>query len=158
MKCRLIDSINVLRAKSTTFLDMFTKFRSIPSLVTQLNPTTSLLRRSLPLSLSLAASNLQIRSHFSSELIPDESRINRSLPVAFEDISRAHYRIQSGIRRTHCDISQFLSEICGCNIYLKKDFTQFTGSFKERGGRNSLMLLSSEQKAKGVITASVITK
>lgn len=76
------------------------------------------------------------------------------LPVSFEDISRAQYRIQSGIRRTHCDISQFLSEICECNVYLKKDFTQFTGSFKERGGRNALMLLSPEDKAKGVITAS----
>lgn len=76
------------------------------------------------------------------------------LPVAFEDISRAHYRIQSGIRRTHCDYSQFLSDICECNIYLKKDFTQFTGSFKERGGRNSLMLLSPEEKRAGVITAS----
>ncbi len=76
------------------------------------------------------------------------------LPVAFEDISRAHYRIQSGIRRTHCDYSQFLSDICECNIYLKKDFTQFTGSFKERGGRNSLMLLSPKERLAGVITAS----
>mmetsp|Transcript_32772 Transcript_32772/g.44931 ORF Transcript_32772/g.44931 Transcript_32772/m.44931 type:complete len:351 (+) Transcript_32772:212-1264(+) len=77
-----------------------------------------------------------------------------SLPVSFEDISRALYRIQSGIKRTHCDMSKFLSELCGCNIYLKKDFTQFTGSFKERGGRNSLMLLSPEAKKQGVITAS----
>lgn len=76
------------------------------------------------------------------------------LPVTFEDISRAHYRIQSGIRRTHCDKSQFLSEICGCTVYLKKDFTQFTGSFKERGGRNSLMMLPENIKNKGVITAS----
>lgn len=76
------------------------------------------------------------------------------LPVSFEDIIRAHYRIASGIRRTHCDVSAFLSELCGCTIVLKKDFTQFTGSFKERGGRNSLMLLSDAEKAKGVITAS----
>lgn len=76
------------------------------------------------------------------------------LPVSYEDVSRAHYRIQSGVRRTHCDISQFLSEICGCKVYLKKDFTQFTGSFKERGGRNSLMMLSPELKKKGVVTAS----
>ena len=95
-----------------------------------------------------------------------------SLTVTFEDVSRALYRIQSGIKRTHCDLSKYLSEICGCNIYLKKDFTQFTGSFKERsacinicalfltskfigrGGRNALMLLSPEAKKKGVITAS----
>ncbi len=40
------------------------------------------------------------------------------------------------------------------NIIIKKDFTQFTGSFKERGGRNALMLLSKENKKAGVITAS----
>jgi threonine dehydratase len=75
-------------------------------------------------------------------------------PVSFEDVSRALYRIQSGIKRTHCDRSQFLSELCNTNIYLKKDFTQFTGSFKERGGRNALMLLPPESKKQGVITAS----
>lgn len=31
---------------------------------------------------------------------------------------------------------------------------QFTGSFKERGGRNALMLLDSEMKKKGVVSAS----
>lgn len=76
------------------------------------------------------------------------------IPVTFEDISRAVFRIQSGIKRTHCDQSQFLSELCNCTIYLKKDFTQFTGSFKERGGRNALMLLDAEAKKAGVITAS----
>lgn len=80
--------------------------------------------------------------------------MDAKLPVSFEDISRALYRIRSGIKKTHCDISQFLSELCGCEIYLKKDFTQFTGSFKERGGRNSLMLLSAQAKREGVITAS----
>eukprot|EP00428_Durinskia_dybowskii_P063089 CAMPEP_0170387038 /NCGR_PEP_ID=MMETSP0117_2-20130122/17352_1 /TAXON_ID=400756 /ORGANISM="Durinskia baltica, Strain CSIRO CS-38" /LENGTH=394 /DNA_ID=CAMNT_0010642895 /DNA_START=234 /DNA_END=1418 /DNA_ORIENTATION=- len=64
------------------------------------------------------------------------------------------YRIQSGLKRSHCDYSKFLSEICDCEIYLKKDFAQFTGSFKERGARNALMLLSEENKAKGVVAAS----
>lgn len=79
---------------------------------------------------------------------------DEKLPVSFEDISRALYRIQSGIKKTHCDRSQFLSEVLNCEIYIKKDFTQFTGSFKERGGRNALMLLSPEGRKKGVITAS----
>jgi threonine dehydratase len=47
-----------------------------------------------------------------------------------------------------------LTELCGCTVYLKKDFKQLTGSFKERGGRNALMLLSQEARANGVITAS----
>ena len=86
-------------------------------------------------------------------LSTDEANANSS-PVSFEDVSRAHYRIKSGIRRTHMDYSHFLSELCDCTVYLKKDFQQFSGSFKERGGRNSLMLLSPESRAKGVITAS----
>ena len=57
---------------------------------------------------------------------------NDPLPVSFEDVSRATYRIRDGIRRTHCDKSEFLSDLCQTTIYLKKDFMQFTGSFKER--------------------------
>ena len=68
------------------------------------------------------------------------------LPVTFEDVIRAYHRIESGVRRTHLDRSPFLSEICETEVYLKKEFTQFTGSFKERGARNSLMLLSPEAK------------
>lgn len=75
-------------------------------------------------------------------------------PVTFEDISKAFYRIQSGIRRTSIVESKFLSELCGCSIIIKKDFAQFTGSFKERGGRNALMLLSKENRKDGVVTAS----
>jgi len=85
-------------------------------------------------------------------LTMEETR--KKLPVTFEDVSRALYRIQSGLKKTHCDYSQFLTDICGCDVYLKKDFTQFTGSFKERGGRNALMLLSPEAKKDGVVTAS----
>jgi len=77
-----------------------------------------------------------------------------NLSVSFEDISRAQYRIQGGLKLTECSISQFLSEICECEIWLKRDFLQFTGSFKERGARNSLMLLSSEEKERGIIAAS----
>lgn len=41
------------------------------------------------------------------------------------------------------------------DIYLKKEFLQFTGSFKERGARNTLLQLSDEQKKVGVISASL---
>ena len=75
-------------------------------------------------------------------------------PVSYEDVSRAMYRIRSGVRYTHCDVSDFISEICETTIYFKKDFLQYTGSFKERGGRNALMLLSNDSKREGVVTAS----
>lgn len=76
------------------------------------------------------------------------------LPVTYEDVSRAMYRIRDGIKRTHCALSLEFTALCGCDVYLKKDFKQRTGSFKERGARNSLILLSPEEKLKGVVTAS----
>lgn len=41
------------------------------------------------------------------------------------------------------------------DIYLKKEFLQFTGSFKERGARNALLHLTPEQKRAGVVSASL---
>lgn len=79
-----------------------------------------------------------------------------SLPVDFGDISRANVAIRGGIRRTDCEKSHYLSELIGANIYLKPEFRQFTGSFKERGARNAILqLLRDEGSAlKGVIAAS----
>lgn len=51
-------------------------------------------------------------------------------PVTFEDVSTAMFRIRNGIKRTPCNRSHFLSELCGTSIYLKNEFSQFTGSFK----------------------------
>lgn len=61
-----------------------------------------------------------------------------ALPVTFSDISRANVAIRSGIKRTTCEQSYFLSELIGANVFLKTEFRQFTGSFKERGARNAL--------------------
>jgi tryptophan synthase beta subunit len=61
-----------------------------------------------------------------------------ALPVTFSDISRANVAIRSGVKRTTCEKSYFLSELLGANIFLKTEFRQFTGSFKERGARNAL--------------------
>ena len=61
-----------------------------------------------------------------------------ALPVTFSDISRANVAIRSGVKRTTCEKSYFLSELIGANVFLKTEFRQFTGSFKERGARNAL--------------------
>ena len=74
--------------------------------------------------------------------------------VRFEDIVRAHHRIRSGIVRTPCERSHWLSKETGSNIFLKTEQQQFTGSFKERGARNAIMSLSLEQRSQGVIAAS----
>jgi hypothetical protein len=44
--------------------------------------------------------------------------------VMFEDIVRAHHRIRSGIVRTPCESSHWLSKETGCNIYLKTEQLQ----------------------------------
>jgi threonine dehydratase len=76
------------------------------------------------------------------------------LPVRFEDIGTAQYRITSGVEKTQLTYSASLSKITGCSVYLKHDYKQHTGSFKERGALNTLLLLDSEQRRNGVIAAS----
>jgi threonine dehydratase len=89
----------------------------------------------------------------------DRTQMKRdSLPVTFADISRAHVSIRNGIKKTTCEKSYFLSELIGANIFLKTEFRQFTGSFKERGARNALLYhlrtKGDSFKTKGAIAAS----
>jgi threonine dehydratase len=77
-----------------------------------------------------------------------------STPVSFSDIQAAAQRIGGAIVQTPCPASAALSEATGSKIYCKLEYLQRTGSFKERGARNALLLLSSEQKRRGVIAAS----
>ena len=39
-----------------------------------------------------------------------------SLPVTFSDISRANVAIRTGVKRTTCEKSYFLSELIGSNM------------------------------------------
>lgn len=73
--------------------------------------------------------------------------------IKFQDVSAAAYKIRNGVQRTPCQRSR-LSEILGLDLYIKSDYQQMTGSFKERGARNTLLMLSQEQRKKGVIAAS----
>ncbi|MBI3837802.1 MAG: threonine ammonia-lyase [Planctomycetia bacterium] len=70
------------------------------------------------------------------------------------DIVEAKGRIADGIYYSPCPESIPLGEICGSRIYCKLDYLQRTGSFKERGARNAMLLLSDEQRRRGVISAS----
>lgn len=74
--------------------------------------------------------------------------------VTVEDIDAAAERIADGIYRSPCPPSIPLSELTGCNVFCKLDLLQRTGSFKERGARNALLLLNESQKNSGVIAAS----
>ena len=70
------------------------------------------------------------------------------------DIRAAHERIRSGIYRSPCPPSIPLSDLTGSEIFCKLDLLQRTGSFKERGARNALLLLDDAQKSRGVVAAS----
>ena len=73
---------------------------------------------------------------------------------AISDIRAAQERIRSGIYRSPCPKSIALSDLTGSEIFCKLDLLQRTGSFKERGARNALLLLDDAQKARGVVAAS----
>jgi threonine dehydratase len=74
--------------------------------------------------------------------------------VSLQDIQSAAQRIAGAVLRTPCTPSIALSEIAGCEVFCKFENLQRTGSFKERGARNALLLLGGEQKERGVIAAS----
>ncbi|XP_052654881.1 L-threonine dehydratase catabolic TdcB-like isoform X2 [Harpia harpyja] len=73
--------------------------------------------------------------------------------IRFEDISAAAFKIQCGVQKTPCMYSR-LSKQYGMDIYLKKEFLQYTGSVKERGVLYVLTSLPQDQQRKGVIVAS----
>ncbi|MCG3149116.1 MAG: L-threonine ammonia-lyase [Verrucomicrobiae bacterium] len=75
--------------------------------------------------------------------------------VTFADVRQARDRLRAGgLVETPCPDSIPISELCGCQIFCKLDYLQRTGSFKERGARNALLLLPTDQRAQGVIAAS----
>jgi threonine dehydratase len=70
------------------------------------------------------------------------------------DTLEAYKRIRGHIRETPAEHSLFLSELGGCNVYLKCENLQLTGSFKLRGAVNKILSLSEEEKKRGLMTAS----
>jgi threonine dehydratase len=76
------------------------------------------------------------------------------LPITVDDVLAARTRISGAIVKTPTLISQTLSQMLGCNVYLKFENLQFTAAYKERGALNRLLQLDEASKAKGVIAAS----
>jgi len=74
--------------------------------------------------------------------------------ITLADIYAARERIAGHITRTPLLESITLGELCGRRVFCKFENLQMTGSFKERGALNKLLLLSPEEKERGVIAAS----
>ena len=76
------------------------------------------------------------------------------LPVTADDVRAAAAAISGSVIVTECDQSRTLSQICGCNLWLKFENLQFTSTFKERGALNRLKALSPDERRRGVIAMS----
>ncbi|MCX6609762.1 MAG: threonine ammonia-lyase [Acidobacteria bacterium] len=74
--------------------------------------------------------------------------------ITLTDIEAAHHRIRPTISVTPCEYSETFTAISGNPTYFKLENLHMTGSFKERGALNKLLLMSPEDRAKGVICAS----
>jgi len=76
------------------------------------------------------------------------------MTLTLEDIKAAAGRIAGHVERTPCRYSRTLSEITGAQVWVKFENLQFTAAYKERGALNKLMLLTDEERSRGVIAAS----
>lgn len=77
-----------------------------------------------------------------------------NMTITFVDIEQARQRIRGSVLETPCAESAALSELCGCRVFCKLEYLQFTGSFKERGACNALEALAPDARRRGVIAAS----
>jgi threonine dehydratase len=74
--------------------------------------------------------------------------------LSIEEIRAARQRIAADIVLTPCTPSEAFGEMFGGHAWFKFESLQRTGSFKERGALNRLLLLSKEERRAGVIAAS----
>ena len=70
------------------------------------------------------------------------------------DILENHKRIQSFIHETPVHTSQEIDRIAGCEVFMKCENFQKTGSFKFRGAITACLHLNDFEKSKGVATHS----
>ena len=74
--------------------------------------------------------------------------------VTLQAIRDANERIRSSIYVSPFVRSETFSQRTGNSIFLKLENLQMTGSFKERGALNKILLLTDDEKRRGVIAAS----
>ena len=70
------------------------------------------------------------------------------------DVRAAAERIRSGVRRTATVRSRAFSTAVAGEVYLKLENRQTTGSYKERGALNAMLMLGPAERERGVVTMS----
>lgn len=74
--------------------------------------------------------------------------------LTLADVEAAAQRLRGEVVDTPCLHSRTLSELAGCEVFLKFENHQFTASFKERGALNRMAQLSAAERAAGVLAVS----
>ncbi|MEG1774404.1 MAG: pyridoxal-phosphate dependent enzyme, partial [Oscillospiraceae bacterium] len=74
--------------------------------------------------------------------------------LSFAEVEAARERISPYILRTPLLRVPALDAVLGCEVYLKPENLQYTGSFKLRGATNRLLAMTEEQRRCGVVAAS----
>ncbi|MGC4021963.1 MAG: pyridoxal-phosphate dependent enzyme [Cyclobacteriaceae bacterium] len=74
--------------------------------------------------------------------------------ITKKNIEDAHERIQPFVHRTSVMKSKSIDEIVGASVFFKCENFQNVGAFKARGAMNAALLLSDEQRKKGLATHS----
>ncbi len=74
--------------------------------------------------------------------------------ISYQDVLDAQKRISPYVLRTPLLRVPALDPILGCEVYIKSEALQFTGSFKLRGATNCMLSLSDEQRRNGVVCGS----
>ncbi|VWB51848.1 threonine dehydratase [Burkholderia lata] len=72
----------------------------------------------------------------------------------FDRIEEAHRAIRPQVAVTPFTFSPMLSAVSGCQVYLKCEHLQHTGSFKFRGATNKVRLLDAQTRRNGILTVS----
>ncbi len=76
------------------------------------------------------------------------------MKVTLEDIHKARETLKNISQNTETDYSASASKLLGCEVFLKFENAQRTGSFKIRGAYNKIINLTSEEKKRGVVASS----
>ena len=83
-----------------------------------------------------------------------KTNVSGSSSELAKEVLQAEALIRPHVRETPLERSAHLSAAGDCQVYLKLEHLQHTGSFKLRGAMNKVLSLSSQDLKKGIIAAS----
>ena len=90
-----------------------------------------------------------------ADTMTTRTKFERELKLpTIQSIRDAVKRIRDSIFISPFVRSETFSQLTGNSIFFKLENLQMTGSFKERGALNKILLLTEEERRRGVIAAS----